>query len=37
VHNAGVAYYGPTERMWADQWNSVLAINLLAPIQLTRE
>jgi short-subunit dehydrogenase len=37
INNAGVAYYGPTERMWADQWNSVLAINLLAPIQLTRE
>jgi short-subunit dehydrogenase len=37
VNNAGVAYYGPTERMTADQWNGVLAINLLAPIQLTRE
>jgi len=37
VNNAGVAYYGPTERMTADQWNVVLAINLLAPIQLIRE
>ena len=37
VNNAGVAYYGPTERMTADQWNALLAINLLAPIQLTRE
>jgi short-subunit dehydrogenase len=37
VNNAGVAYYGPTERMTVDQWNSLLAINLLAPIQLTRE
>jgi short-subunit dehydrogenase len=37
VNNAGVAYYGPTERMTVEQWNSLLAINLLAPIQLTRE
>lgn len=37
VNNAGVAYYGPTERMTADQWNALLAVNLLAPIQLTRE
>jgi 3-oxoacyl-[acyl-carrier protein] reductase len=37
VNNAGVAYYGRTERMTADHWNDLLAINLLAPIQLTRE
>jgi 3-oxoacyl-[acyl-carrier protein] reductase len=37
VNNAGVAYYGPTDRMTPDQWNRLLAINLLAPIQLTRE
>jgi NAD(P)-dependent dehydrogenase (short-subunit alcohol dehydrogenase family) len=37
VNNAGVAYYGPTERMTAEQWDWLLSINLLAPIQLTRE
>ncbi len=37
VNNAGVAYYGPTERMTAEQWNWLLAVNLLAPIQLSRE
>jgi NAD(P)-dependent dehydrogenase (short-subunit alcohol dehydrogenase family) len=37
VNNAGVAYYGPTERMTASQWDWLLGINLLAPIQITRE
>src|SRR5262249_28942951 len=37
VNNAGVVYYGRTERMSPDQWSSLLAINLLAPIQLTCE
>jgi short-subunit dehydrogenase len=37
INNAGVAYYGPTERMSADQWDWLLRINLLAPIQLTHE
>jgi short-subunit dehydrogenase len=37
VNNAGVGYYGPTERMTAEQWQRLLAINLLAPIQFTRE
>jgi NAD(P)-dependent dehydrogenase (short-subunit alcohol dehydrogenase family) len=37
VNNAGVAYYGATERMTAEQWDWLLSINLLAPIQLTRE
>ena len=37
VNNAGVAYYGPTHSMTADQWNRLLSINLLAPIQITRE
>jgi 3-oxoacyl-[acyl-carrier protein] reductase len=37
VNNAGVAYYGPTHEMTAAHWSSMLAINLLAPIQLTRE
>lgn len=37
VNNAGVAYYGPTHKMTAEQWDWLLAINLRAPIQLTRE
>ncbi|WP_010587565.1 SDR family NAD(P)-dependent oxidoreductase [Schlesneria paludicola] len=37
VNNAGVAYYGPTHSMTAAQWDWLLGINLLAPIQLTRE
>jgi 3-oxoacyl-[acyl-carrier protein] reductase len=37
VNNAGTAYYGPTLKMTAEQWHHLLAINLLAPIQLVRE
>lgn len=37
VNNAGVGSYGATHQMTAEQWNRLLAINLLAPIQITRE
>jgi short-subunit dehydrogenase len=37
INNAGIGYYGRTERMTAEQWNRLLAINLHAPIQITRE
>ncbi len=37
VNNAGVAHRGPTHEMTGDQWNEVLAVNLMAPIQLVRE
>lgn len=37
VNNAGLAYYGPTMAMSEEQWNQIMAVNLLAPIQLTRE
>ena len=37
VNNAGVAYYGPTEKMTGPQWDWLMAINLLAPVQITRE
>ena len=37
VNNAGVVYYGPTENMTGKQWDWLLGINLLAPVQLTRE
>jgi short-subunit dehydrogenase len=37
VNNAGVAHRGPTHDMSSNQWNQVLAVNLMAPIQLVRE
>lgn len=37
VNNAGVLYWGPTESMTLEQWKRVLAVNLHAAIQLTRE
>jgi 3-oxoacyl-[acyl-carrier protein] reductase len=37
VNNAGVAYYGATHDMTVEQWDRLMAINLLAPIQLVRE
>ena len=37
VNNAGVAYSGPTENMTAAEWQWLLSINLLAPIQFVRE
>lgn len=37
VNNAGVAFYGPTHAMTGDQWEWLMQVNLLAPIQITRE
>ena len=37
VNNAGIGYYGRTEAMTAGQWDRLLAVNLSAPIQITRE
>jgi short-subunit dehydrogenase len=37
INNAGVAYYGPTDRMTQLQWDWLMTINLLAPIQITHE
>ncbi len=37
VNNAGIAYYGPTHLMTGAQWDRLLGVNLLAPIQITRE
>jgi len=37
INNAGIVYYGPMDLMSADQWDRLLSVNLLAPIQLTRE
>lgn len=37
INNAGVAYYGPTDHMTQQQWDWLMSINLLAPIQITHE
>jgi short-subunit dehydrogenase len=37
INNAGVAYYGPTDQMTQTQWDWLMTINLLAPIQITHE
>jgi short-subunit dehydrogenase len=37
VNNAGVAYYGATHDMTLEQWQTIIAVNLLAPVQLIRE
>jgi short-subunit dehydrogenase len=36
VNNAGVVHHGPTHLMTENQWERVMAINLLAPIHFTR-
>ena len=36
VNNAGTAYYGATHDMPAAEWERLLALNLLAPMHLTR-
>ena len=37
INNAGVAYYGATDQMTQAQWDWLMRINLLAPIQITHE
>jgi short-subunit dehydrogenase len=37
VNNAGITYYGQTDQMTAEHCQRLLAINLHAPIHLTRE
>ena len=37
VNCAGVAHYGHADEMTAENWNEIISINLLAPIQLVRE
>jgi short-subunit dehydrogenase len=37
VNNAGITYYGKTERMAAEHWEKLLRINLLSHVQITRE
>lgn len=37
INNAGVAFYGPTDSMTQGQWDWLMRINLLAPIQITHE
>lgn len=37
INNAGVAWYGTVANMMAQEWDRVMAVNLLAPVQLIRE
>lgn len=37
VNNAGVGYEGRTEQMTGEQWQAVLGINLIAPVQIIHE
>jgi 3-oxoacyl-[acyl-carrier protein] reductase len=37
VNNAGTTYYGQTHWMTGQQWNRIMAVNLMAPIQLVHE
>jgi short-subunit dehydrogenase len=37
INNAGIAYYGQTEFMTQTQWDRIMSVNLLAPIQITQE
>jgi short-subunit dehydrogenase len=37
INNAGITYYGKTDRMSNDHWDRVLQINMLSHIQFTRE
>lgn len=37
VNNAGITYYGRTGEMSSEHWDHVMAVNLNAPLQLTRE
>ena len=37
VNNAGITYYGRTDLMTGQQWHRIMAVNLLAPIQLVHE
>ena len=36
VNNAGIAHYGATHEMSAAEWERLMSLNLLAPIQMTR-
>ncbi|MEQ8208606.1 MAG: SDR family oxidoreductase [Lacipirellulaceae bacterium] len=37
VNNAGITYYGRTDEMSDEHWQRLMAVNLHAPIQFTRE
>lgn len=37
VNSAGITHYGPMHLITGDQWQRILSVNLLAPIQLVRE
>lgn len=35
INNAGVCYYGPTDKMPIERWEWLIDINLMAPIRIT--
>ncbi|MEX1094744.1 MAG: SDR family oxidoreductase [Planctomycetales bacterium] len=35
VNNAGVCYYGPTDKMPIEQWRWLMELNLMAPVRIT--
>jgi short-subunit dehydrogenase len=37
VNNAGAAYFGATQDMTVEQWDRIISLNLMAPIQLIRD
>ena len=37
INNAGITYYGHTHLMTGEQWQRIIAVNLLAPIRLVHE
>jgi 3-oxoacyl-[acyl-carrier protein] reductase len=36
VNSAGVSHYGPIHQMTDEEWDRIIAVNLLAPVQLIR-
>lgn len=36
VNSAGIAFYGSTQAMSQDEWQRLLGVNLLGPVELTR-
>jgi NAD(P)-dependent dehydrogenase (short-subunit alcohol dehydrogenase family) len=37
VNSAGIVHYGPAEETTSEMWNTVMAVNLFAAVQLVRE
>lgn len=37
VNSAGIVHYGPADELSSDRWDTLMSVNLSAPIQLVRE